>query len=140
MYHRGGHSLLDNNIAQVWPFWKLHLRHHDARARPEWLAYGFNYVPLELMGCVVYATIVSVDPVALGLTCLLLSVGVHLGIHTLCHVQFPVDHTTTKNFLRRMHHYHRQHHKGTHAAHSFSVGSLLGDMLFGTVPPFVRWY
>jgi hypothetical protein len=92
------------------------------------------------MGCVVYATIVAVDHVVLGLLCVLLSVCVHLIVHTMTHVLSPTDHTTTQILLRRMCLYHMQHHKGKHAAHSFSVGSLLGDMLFGTVPPLATWY
>ena len=128
MYHRAGHYC----FARLWvpSLFKLHLIHHNAGAQPEWLAYFVNYLPLELMGCALYAQVYPVDRFVLVTICLLLSATVHLCIHRIAHSSKFV---TDLPLLWRLRKYHSHHHRPYAHMKSFSACSPLGDLLFGTM-------
>jgi sterol desaturase/sphingolipid hydroxylase (fatty acid hydroxylase superfamily) len=138
MYHRLGHHLFGTYQQYIPLFWTLHYRHHSGKNRTEWLAFVLNYVPIELAGCALYASIIPVDPVVMTLMCLSLSVCGHLIVHSFIHMT-SVKQTTNQTCLR-IRRYHTCHHVGRVATCAFSAGSLLGDHIFGTVPPVSRWY
>jgi sterol desaturase/sphingolipid hydroxylase (fatty acid hydroxylase superfamily) len=127
LYHRVGHYFLEHYPSG--PLLRLHLSHHDARTRPEWLAYVLVYLPIELMGCVLYIYLTAVSPAVVVSLCVL-----HTWIHSL-----TIENTTNTSICRMIR-YHTCHHEGRSAKSSFSAASLLGDLMFGTVPPPARWY
>jgi sterol desaturase/sphingolipid hydroxylase (fatty acid hydroxylase superfamily) len=132
-YHRTGHYLMETyDVPSVTT---LHLRHHDARARPEWLAFIVNYLPFEALGVLVFVYCSSTDYRVVASTCILLSTMVHLCIHSALHGRRRNSPT-----MSRLWQYHAQHHKGTSNRCAFAGFSPLGDILFGTMPPTNDWF